>query len=116
MTNLSRRSLFGMGVALIASPAIVRISSLMPIKAERTMTLAVYASGLDRRLEREVGFMLQGANEIMGDLVWHDLGSVEKNGAVLRVPYKADAHRYLRMVIVPPGEIAARLEMIGSQA
>lgn len=33
--NLSRRRLFGLGAAIVAAPAIVRVSALMPISAPK---------------------------------------------------------------------------------
>lgn len=37
--NLSRRRLFGFGAALVAAPAIVRVSALMPISVPKSSTL-----------------------------------------------------------------------------
>lgn len=56
MADLSRRKLIGSLISLVAAPAIVRVSSIMPVK---TMESDIYAgfdlaSGEDRTLIRVV--------------------------------------------------------------
>lgn len=47
----SRRSLFGFGAALIAAPAIVRVSSLMAISPVRFRLASITFDGIDDVIE-----------------------------------------------------------------
>ena len=84
---IDRRTLLTGLASIIAAPAIVRASSLMPIKAwddlgdwfdpsrGTPLTLLEWSQRLSPEgCFDEIAHLLQQANEVMRDLEWHSIG------------------------------------------
>lgn len=74
--NLSRRSLFGGFAALLAAPAIVRASSLMPVCTHRMVTLREWPPFLAQVDMNEVVKSLLETNELLAKMEWVEGNSV----------------------------------------